>query len=504
MDHNEATADTAPSRGRHLSHIALNIASIALPMAVAIAVVPGLIERLGAERFGALALAWSLVGYFGWLDLGLGRALTQYLAQQEAAGMARVQQAAMARRTRATMAVIGLSIAGTLLAATPFVIGAVDLAAHVRDEAPLAWALLILSVPLMMWSSCTIGTLEARSRFVAVTAIRMPTGVLTFSVPWLIAQHTDDLRWVMCGMLLIRLAAASGYAWLARAEFVAGAPIPAGHLRSMMRFGGWLTVTNLVGPILSYFDRFVIAARLSMEAVTHYTVPFDALSRMPALPVAMMGVLFPLLARTHGASVSTPTSSASPTPLLVFATRLMLGFWIPGMVLVVLLGPWLLHAWVGADVARASLPVWNCLAVGVVANGFAHIPFTLLQSAGRTDLIAKVHLCELLPYGIGLFWALAQWGIVGAAVAWTARVLVDAIVLYASAARLFPSSTGSLLRAAAWALGAAALLVPAGRWAAQQPIGVAGVHPSLHVVLTVAALLVMWCTYHVVRLCNKA
>nr|WP_222124973.1 oligosaccharide flippase family protein [Variovorax boronicumulans] len=504
MDRIEAAAARAPQRSRQLSHIALNIASLALPMAVAVAVVPGLIAQLGTERFGALALAWSLVGYFGWLDLGLGRALTHYLAQQETAGMARRQQAAMARRARATMAAIGLGVACVLLAATPWIVGAIDLNADVRGEAPLAWTLLALSVPLMMWSGCSSGALEARSRFVAVTAIRLPAGVLTFSVPWFVAQHTDDLRWVMCGLLLVRLATASGYAWLARAEFVSGHSIPAGRLRPLLQFGGWLTVTNVIGPVLSYFDRFVIAARLSMEDVTHYTVPFDALSRMPMLPIAMMGVLFPLLARAHGESVGTPAASASATPLLAFATRLMLGFWIPGMVLAVLLGPWLLRAWVGAEVAHASLPVWNWLAVGVVANGFAHIPFTLLQSAGRTDLIAKLHLCELVPYGIGLFWALGEWGIVGAAVAWAARVLVDAMALYTIAARLFAPSVGPLRRAAAWALGAAALLVLAGRWAAQYSIGEDGAPPSLPVVLVGASALVAWCAYHVMRLRSRA
>jgi O-antigen/teichoic acid export membrane protein len=502
MDHATTTAAStaAPSSAalnrRHLSHIALNIGSVVLPMAVGIAVVPGLIARLGSDRFGALALAWALVGYFGWLDLGLGRALTQYLSQQEAAGMARLQQAAMARKARNAMGLVALAWVVILLCCTPLVAGTVDMPADLRREIPVAWTLLVLAVPLMMWSACSVGVLEARSRFGAINGIRVPTGVLTFCVPWLIALDTNDLRVVMCGLLAVRLIATLAYAGLTRMEFDAGAAAPVGQLRILLRFGSWLSVTNLVSPFLSYFDRFAIAALVSMAAVAQYTIPFDALSRLPMAPIAMMGVLFPLLAHAHGLADG---AAAQRSALLASAVRLLLAFWLPALALMVLLGPWLLHWWIGAEIAQASLPVWNWLAVGVVANGFAHIPFTLLQSAGRTDLIAKIHVCELAPYCLGLWWALVQWGIVGAAVVWTLRVLVDAGLLYACAARLFPANRGLLLKAGCWAFSGSMALVPVGLWMAQNAIHLQGV-PPVSAMLACAAVLLAWCAYHVSQL----
>ena len=92
----------------------------------------------------------------------------------------------------------------------------------------------------------------------------------------------------------------------------------------------------------------------------------------------------------------------------------------------------------GADLAAASTPIWRWLAVGVLVNGLAHLPFAMLQGAGRTDVIAKIHLFELLPYMAGLWWALSHYGAVGAAVLWSLRVSVDAGLLFAQAFRLFP------------------------------------------------------------------
>src|SRR5450830_1373771 len=69
-----------------LSHVAWNLGGLAFPLGVAVLTVPHLIENLGQERFGLLALAWGLIGYAGTLDLGLGRALTQMVARLKGEG----------------------------------------------------------------------------------------------------------------------------------------------------------------------------------------------------------------------------------------------------------------------------------------------------------------------------------------------------------------------------------------------------------------------------------
>jgi O-antigen/teichoic acid export membrane protein len=63
-----------------------NLAGSGLPMAVAFFTIPVLIRELGTERFGLLALIWASVGYFGLLDLGLGRSLTQQHSRARARG----------------------------------------------------------------------------------------------------------------------------------------------------------------------------------------------------------------------------------------------------------------------------------------------------------------------------------------------------------------------------------------------------------------------------------
>jgi O-antigen/teichoic acid export membrane protein len=97
-----------------------------------------------------------------------------------------------------------------------------------------------------------------------------------------------------------------------------------------------------------------------------------------------------------------------------------------------------LTVWVGAEFAAQSTRVLQWLAVGVFINCLAHVPFALVQAAGRPDWTAKLHLIELPFYLVGVWWLIHARGIEGAAMAWTARVAVDAAILFVMARRLLP------------------------------------------------------------------
>src|SRR5207302_8738660 len=63
--------------------VVANIVGVAVPALAALVAVPRLINSLGSSRFGALSLAWAFINAAGVLDLGIGRALTRFLAVQE-------------------------------------------------------------------------------------------------------------------------------------------------------------------------------------------------------------------------------------------------------------------------------------------------------------------------------------------------------------------------------------------------------------------------------------
>ena len=86
--------------------------------------------------------------------------------------------------------------------------------------------------------------------------------------------------------------------------------------------------------------------------------------------------------------------------------------------------------WLGNKFEIESTYVFQILAVGVLFNGVANIPFACIQGAGRSDLTAKVHLVELFIYVPLLYFAVLKFGIIGAATVWSIRVICDGFVLH--------------------------------------------------------------------------
>jgi O-antigen/teichoic acid export membrane protein len=97
------------------------------------------------------------------------------------------------------------------------------------------------------------------------------------------------------------------------------------------------------------------------------------------------------------------------------------------------------------------------LAAGFLVNSLVHAPFALIQSAGRPDLTAKLHVLELPVYLAALWLLTVRFGVEGAAIAWTVRLLLDAAALWLFAHRLLPKGSRLVLTVAAMI--AAGLLV---------------------------------------------
>lgn len=439
--------------GGHLlaRNVFWNLLGTGAPLLVALFAIPRLIDGLGTARFGVLALGWMVVGYFSLFDLGIGRALTKLVAEK--LGKEKNDEIPVLIWTGMSLMVV-LGVLGAMVVAllSPWLVGKMlKIPPELQAETLMTFYLLAASVPIVIGSTGLRGVLEAHQRFGMVNAVRIPLGIFTFLGPLAVLPFSNSLVPMVTILVLNRLAS-----WLAYAGFCLRVEP---NLRQfvnvhrpvaiqLLNFGGWMTLTNVVGPLMVYLDRFVIGAMISMAAVAYYATPYEIITKLWIVPIGLMGVMFPAFAAVVGQDQAHATRLFAKTVNYIFLCLF------PVILIVVAFAHEGLELWLGGEFADNSGPVLQWLAVGVFINSLAQVPFGLLQSAGRPDLTAKLHLVELPFYLLLLWWMLDTYGIAGAAIAWVLRMAADGAFLFILANRLLSTRSPFTLRSILMAGGA--------------------------------------------------
>ncbi|WP_404786054.1 flippase [Altericista sp. CCNU0014] len=398
-----------------------------VPLIVALGSMPILIRGLGTDRFGILTLIWMVISYFSLFDLGLGRALTQMVAEKTGAG--KYQEIPPLMWTASFLMLI-LGIVGTfvLIALTPTLIyGVLKIPAELRNETEKTFYLLALSVPLITSTAGLVGFLSALQRFDLINIVRIPMSMFMFVGPILVIQFSNSLFPVTLTLVLSRFINWAINLWQCfnvMPDLKKRIVFDKTQLPAMLKFGGWMTVTNIVGPLMVYLDRFLIGSVISISAVAFYTTPYEVVTKLWIIPNSLINVLFPAFTTSHQTSVKSSSELFEKAIIYIFFVLF------PVVLLTTTFAQEGLYLWLGADFSRKSSLVLQILAIGIFINSFANIAYTFIQGIGKPNITAKLHLLEL-PFYLLLVWHLAKiHGIVGVAIAWVLRIAVDAILLF--------------------------------------------------------------------------
>lgn len=403
----------------------INAAGYAVPVVLSIAVVPAYLHRIGDARYGVLAVIWVVFGYFRAFDMGLGRTTTNEVARLHAAS--RDERSGVVWTSLALNAGLGAVGGLVLYLSTPFFVTHLfHVHGAIRTEALAAAPFIGLGVPFVTISSVLTGALEGRERFGTVNSLEAVVNLVFQLGPLGVAYlYTPNLEWLVAAAI----AAQAVRTLLGFVACVFQVPLRSptferDRLRRLASYGGWVTLTTLLTPVLSGADRPFISARLGAAPVAHYAVPYNLVSRLWIVAFSVARALFPRMSAVQGDEARALGANAVRVLSALLTPIVVLGL--------VVLDPFL-RVWLGNSFGGASAACGEILLVGVWLNSFALVAFTLLQGQGRPDLAAKFHLFEALPYLLLLWIGVSAAGIEGVAAVWTLRIAVDTALMFGAA-----------------------------------------------------------------------
>jgi O-antigen/teichoic acid export membrane protein len=412
-----------------------------LPIFVAVLSIPLLIKTLGTDRFGILTLAWMVISYFSLFDLGLGRALTQLVSEKIGSGD---DQDLPVLIWTASLLMFGLGLLGTLCLAliSPWLVyNVLKVPKSIQLETLNSFYLLSASIPIVTSTAGFAGILSAWQRFDLLSFVRIPMGLFTFVGPLLVLPFSRNLLAVVTVLVIGRMIAWTIHILLCirvmptlrhEVKFEKKLLVP------LLRFGGWMTVSNILDPIMLSMDRFFVGAFVSVTAVSYYSTAYEVANKLLLIPSAVLNVLFPAFATSY-------QDSKEHTRILFFRGVKYIYICMFPLTLIVVSGADIIFKlWLGEDFAINSSPILRLLTIGIFIDSLAYTPWAFLQGIKRPDLPAKINMVEL-PFYIMVFWWLTHtYGLFGAAISWTLRIVVNTVLYFYASQGILKISTDEI------------------------------------------------------------
>lgn len=411
-----------------------NLIGTGAPFLLGAITIPFLVRNVGVEAFGILTLVWVLIGYFSLFDFGLGRALTQTVASKmrsKDASLSTVVSVGL-------LMVLGAGLVGGLLLAMlsyPMATQWLAVSPVLQSDVYVSLLIAAVGIPFTTMTSGLRGVLEAYEEFGAINILRVILGLANFGAPALTVWAVGpQLKWMVLGLVIARVVVAFAH-YLLVVKKVAVRWVDLRKNKSeagaLVKFGSWMTLSNIISPLMVTGDRFVISSVVGAALVAYYTVPFEVLIRFLILPAALTGALFPRFA-------SLLVESVTDARRMFVKSSLLIGVGMGVVCLVAGIGSWYgLKVWLGEDFANKSWALASIMALGIWFNSMAQVPFAIIQASGNARGTALIHLVEFIIYFPLLFAAVHLWGLTGGVAAWVARAVLDYILLSVLAERIF-------------------------------------------------------------------
>ncbi|EGM8072888.1 flippase [Escherichia albertii] len=399
----------------------LNIVGYVVPTLVAIPALGYLARSLGAERFGIFTLAMALVGYAGIFDAGMTRAVIREIAIYRNDFLEKKRIA-----STAVFFVLCLGIVGTaLMFFLSFKISNIlNVSKIYEQEVAVSLKILSFSIPIFLVNQIWLAVLEGEEKFFNVNVQKWISSSLLAGLPALmLIMYKTSLVGAITGLLIGRiLALLVNIIFSYKFIFSSGIRFHRYIFARLIRYGGWITISNIISPVMSYFDRFIVSYLSGAHVVAFYSAPAEAVSRLSIIPAALSRAVFPKLS-----SAKNDNEKKVNLKLSYILLSAVCG---PIVLICFLFSEHILVLWLGENFKGLPSLILRILLIGFLFNCFAQIPFTLIQAAGKSKVTASLHMSELFPYLILLFVFVKYYGIIGAAIAWTSRMIVDSLILF--------------------------------------------------------------------------
>jgi O-antigen/teichoic acid export membrane protein len=425
------------------------------PLAVSLVTTPFVIRMLGAESYGVLVLVGLIPVYLGFADFGMAVASTKFASEAFAEGD-RAKEARVVRTAALVALLFSIPIAALLFIFADRVVGLFNVPEALLSDAALALRFASVTLVVNFLNGILNAPELARLRMDLNTAINA-----TFRIASLIAMPiaifvTGRISTVALVLLVIGVLNLVAHVIVSVRLLpdLQGTSVESRLIRRLLTFGLGLLGAGLAATLLVNAEKGILTKIVSVESLAYYSVAYTLASTLTFFPVALMQSLLPAFSQLQGEKKRIELNT-----LYERGIRMNLIWVAPAIVSLSLISRPFFSIWAGEEFGRQSTAPFHILLIGLTFTIVGAFPYTAILASGRSDALATLYWIELLIHLAVASLLILNFGIIGAAVSWSIRAVLDTVAMFFLAKRFGGAevAAGKLVRTS---LVCAMMLVP--------------------------------------------
>jgi O-antigen/teichoic acid export membrane protein len=396
-----------------------------VPLVATLVSTPITIRLLGNEGYGVLILIGLIPMYISFADLGMSVASTRF-------GSAAYGSGDREGESSVVWTAAAIAFCSTVFIVAPIFMFAGDVVRAMNVPAELAYeGMVALRFALVAFVVGVLGNIFntpqlARLRMDFNALIGGGSRVLlSIATPIALLLGGGLIGATIVGLLITVLTLLAHFIVSARLLSELRRPtISRVVILPIIKFGLGLFISGIAVALIVNLEKIMLPRLVSVEALAFYSVAFTFANMTSMFGISMVQTLVPAFSQ-----LTTSDRSQEFNALFARGVRLNL-MWVPMavMFLFVIAGPFF-EVWAGEDFGRYSTVPFYILLGGLLFNLVAYVPYSAVTAFGRSDVLAKLYWAELLLFTGITFLLISRFGIIGAALSWSLRVIADAIAV---------------------------------------------------------------------------
>lgn len=393
-----------------------------VPIIISFPLIGFISRKIGVEEFGLFLLFFTFVSISSFLDLGISRAVVR-----EVALCKNNEKGSIVYTSTIFVILISLVIFIILIIGHEIFLGFLNVPSNLKQDASRALYYISACVPLLLISGVWAAVPEGELEFKKISIFKTFSGVFVILTPFLFLFFERSLSLLCLGLLFSRLfillySFSFVYKNITRAHCLSFS-----HIYKMFLYGRWLTVTNIVGSIMVYGDRFLISYIIGARAAAFYSISSELVSKILILPNIVAKPLYPIIASDQKLFEEKEKIVA----LFLFGISFFIS------ILGLFFSSFFIEYWLGYDYVEEVSSILRIFLLGFFFNSISQISYIKIQAVGRSDVAALIHLVEVVPYIICFYFFTLNYGVFGAAWVWSIRNMIDCLLMMFFSKRIF-------------------------------------------------------------------